>query len=150
MSIHPPTQIYSSPPPQTALSGPLPTSSHRPESHLLEGLDNVGVQLYNGLNFLARELRVQADALLVGGSDQFAVFCPVTPSQFLALDRKRQLIRKYPRIIYSEKEQTIIIKLMPAAGLEAAYTTFITKLVYSMALMGIPDSALVGMGSTRF
>lgn len=99
----------------------------------LEGLDNVEIQVYTGVRSLARKPKIQADGLVAGGSSQFAVFRPVTRSQFSTLDRERHQIRRYTRIMYSEEERTMIIKLMPAAGHKAAYTTFFWRLTYSMA-----------------
>lgn len=148
MSIHPPAEFYSPSCPETALSSPLPDQSHR--SLLLEGLDDVEIQVYNGVRSLARKLKIQADGLVAGGFNQFAVFCPVTRSQFSTLDRERHQIGRYTRIMYSEEERTMIVKLMPAAGHEVVYTTFVRRLTYSMASMGIPVGEIVEMGSTRF
>ncbi|KAL0640248.1 hypothetical protein Q9L58_000526 [Maublancomyces gigas] len=148
MSNHPPAEFYSSSCPETALSSSLPDQGHR--SLLLESVDDVEIQVYTGVRSLARKLKIQADGLIAGGSSQFAVFRPVTRSQFSTLDRERHQIGRYTRIMYSEEEQTMIVKLMPAAGHEAAYTTFVRRLTYSMALMGIPVGEIVKMGSTRF
>lgn len=148
MSTHPPAESYSPSCPETALSSRLPDQSHR--SLLLEGLEDVEIQVYDGVRSLARKLKVQADGLVAGGSNQFAVFCPVTGSQFSTLDRARHQIGRYTRIMYSKEERTMIVKLMPAAAHEAAYTTFVDRLRYSMASMGIPVGEIVGMGSTAF
>lgn len=148
MSTHLSAELYSPSYPGPALSSSIPDQSHR--SLLLEGLDDVEIQAYTGVRSLARTLKIQADGLIAGDSSQFAVFRPVTRSQFSTLDRARHQIGRYTRIMYSEGEQTMIIKLMPAAGHEAAYTTFVERLIYSMATMGIPAGEIVGMGSTRF
>lgn len=126
MSTHPPAEFYSPSCPETALSSLLPDQSHR--SLLLEGLDNFEIQVYNGVRPLAIKLKIQADGLVAGGSNQFAVFCPVTRSQFSTLSKERYQIGRYTRIMYSEEERIMIVKLMPAAGHQVAYTTFVRRL----------------------
>ena len=115
--------------------------------YLTEGLEGVEVQHYRGTQSFMTAINLQADQLRSGDAGQYAVFSQVTQHQFADLERFRDTHCKSLRFLYYEKEETLIVKIMPGLAHEVTRGQFELELAFKLAEMGLRYE-LCYMGST--
>ena len=117
--------------------------------YLTEGLEGIEVQRYCGTQSFMTAIEFQADQLHSGNGGQYAVFSQVTQDDFANIDRFRDTHCKSLRFVYYEKEETLIVKIMPGLAHEVTRGLFDTILAIKLAAMGL-DQELGYMGSITY
>ena len=94
-------------------------------------------------------INLQANQLRSGNAGQYAVFSQVTPDELANIECFRDTHCKSLRFLYYEKEETLIVKIMPGLVHEVARTQFELELILKLAEMGL-QYELCNMGSTTY
>jgi len=117
----------------------------------MEGLGNIYVHPYMGIDDLQEQVRSQCAELQTAGTNQqYLVFRGVTKRDLTKMDRERDTIGKDTRMSYYADSNLLIIKLMPSVAHEMSHLSLAKKLDRALGRMGIPEEALVPLGAGRF
>jgi len=103
--------------------------------YLTEGLEGVEPQHYKGIESFRTAINSQADQLCSGKAGQYAVFSRLTQAQFANIDRFCNTNYKSLRFLYYEKEETLIVKIMPGNVDTLACTGFELELYRKLTAM---------------
>jgi len=143
-SGYPPAgQILGYSTPSSVASAPLssePTAPHDMHYYLTAGLEGVEPQKYRNARSFIRAIRSQSKKFYSSCSSnasQYAVFAPVTQDQLAAIDRIRQTSFKGHRLLYFDREETLIVKVMAGEVQAVASKGFGVWLDGKIAGMGL-------------
>jgi len=115
----------------------------------MEGLENVHVHQYTGIQDLKEHVKSQSEDLQAGlTNQQFLVFRDVTKRDLAKIDRQHSGIEA--RVSHYTCSNLLIIKLMPSVKHELAHLNLARQFDRAFCRMGLPDESLASVGARRF
>jgi hypothetical protein len=102
----------------------------------LEGLEDINIQTFVGIQNMRRIVKSQSDKLQKGDSDQqYLVFSRVSVDDLAKIDSARNSIGKGTRMTHYTDTNLLIVKL-PTAEHESAHTNLAKEVVIALTVMG--------------
>jgi len=117
----------------------------------MEGLQDVPIYQYIGIQNLRRCVKAQSTELQAGRSNQqYLVFQGVTKDHLGKIDHERASIGKHTRMAHDTDADLLIIKLMPSAKHESVHLSLARRLENAFTRMGLSEDCLFPLGGTTF